>query len=324
MVSEPRKIVLTSLFVGAVAIAAYISQSGKSWLSTDEFGLERDKSSAHYSRGDTMTGSVTSGPVVGRSDSAVAIARNLQAARNSLQRNDLVAARAQLDAMRSAHRDDDQVLALQREVDARAEQAPHSLAAAHGEKPTQQGAKSARSASLPSRKTGRSHESYVATRAHSNRASSSYAKTRYAPETAVAAVSASSLSSGRASGVGAPAFASLSSSVPAEVKEVSNVTSAPAASQPIQPIQSIQPARLMSASPGSQTDVTAQAVPAPSVPQLAPAASTLLKSEGGPKTRAQVRAEIARARADGSLPAFGNPDPAGPGGAPSMTVVPRR
>src|SRR3981189_616595 len=134
MVSEPRKIVLTSLFVGAVAIAAYISQSGKSWLSTDEFGLERDNSSAHYSRGDTMTGSVTSGPVVGRSDSAVAIARNLQAARNSLQRNDLVAARAQLDAMRSAHRDDDQVLALQREVDARAEQAPHSLAAAHGEK----------------------------------------------------------------------------------------------------------------------------------------------------------------------------------------------
>jgi hypothetical protein len=33
-----------------------------------------------------------------------------------------------------------------------------------------------------------------------------------------------------------------------------------------------------------------------------------------PKTRAEVRAELARARENGSLPAFGNPDPMGPGG----------
>lgn len=44
-----------------------------------------------------------------------------------------------------------------------------------------------------------------------------------------------------------------------------------------------------------------------------------LQSDQAPKTRAQVRAELARARADGSLPRFGNPNPAGPGGVPSST-----
>ncbi|CAE6696324.1 hypothetical protein R75461_00483 [Paraburkholderia nemoris] len=322
MVVEPRKIVLTSLFVGALAIAAYISQSDKGWLPTDELGLERDNAS-HATRGDTITGSVSSGPVVARSDSAAAIAGDLQAARNSLQRNDLVSAQAQLDAVRSAHRNDDQVLALQREVEARAKQTQHAQAVVHGEKPAQRGAKSARSSATSSGKTGRSHESYVATREHSNRASSSYSKTRHAPETAVADVSAGSLSSGRTSGVGAPAGASPSSSVPAEVKVLSNVISAPAVSTPIRLIQPTEPTEPASGSPGPQAQLTPPAIPATSPPQLAPAASTLLKSESGPKTRAQVRSEIARARADGSLPTFGNPDPAGPGGAPSMTGAPR-
>ncbi|MFM0100572.1 hypothetical protein PQQ87_33600 [Paraburkholderia nemoris] len=328
MVVEPRKIVLTSLFVGAVAIAAYISQSDKSWLPTDELGLERDNAS-HATRGDTITGSVSSGPVVARSDSAAAIAGDLQAARNSLQRNDLVSAQAQLDAVRSAHRNDDQVLALQREVEARAKQTQHAQAVVHGEKPAQRGAKSARSSAPSSGKTGRSHESYVATREHSNRASSNYSKTRHAPETAVAAVgavgagSAASLPSGRTSGVGAPAGVSPSSSVPAEVKVLSNVISAPAVSTPIRLIQPTEPTEPASGSPGPQAQLTPPAIPATSPPQLAPAASTLLKSESGPKTRAQVRSEIARARADGSLPTFGNPDPAGPGGAPSMTGAAR-
>lgn len=334
MISEPRKIVLTSLFVGAVAIAAYISQVDRSWLSTDELGLERD-SASRTTRGDTITGSVSSGPVAAHSDSAAAIAGDLQAARNSLQRNDLVSAQAQLDAVRSAHRDDDQVLALQREVEARAKQTQHALAVVHGKKPTQQGTKSARSSASSSGKTGHSHESYVATREHSNRASSSDSKTRHAPETAVAAVGAGSLSSGRTSGVGAPTAASSSSSVPAEAKVLSNVINAPAVSAAIRLIQPTEPTQPTSAPPGPltpqdpqaqlipQAQLTPQAIPAPSPPQIAPAASTLLKSGSGPKTRAQVRAEIARARADGSLPTFGNPDPAGPGGAPSMTGAPR-
>ncbi|HZZ04716.1 DUF4148 domain-containing protein [Paraburkholderia sp.] len=313
MVSEPRKIVLTSFFVGAVAIAAYISQSNKSWLSADELGLERDNASTHSTRGDTMTGSVSSGPVVARSDSATAIAGDLQAARNSLQRNDLVSAQAQLDAARSAHWNDDQVLALQREVAERAEQAQHVPVATHVEGPARQGGKSARLSSLSSGKTARSHERAAVTREHSSRASSSDAKTQHARETVVAAVGTGSTSSGTALGGGAPVVASAASSGPAALKVVPNGASAPAESQPAQQTPPI------SAPPDRQADLTAQAVPAQSLPQLAPSAGTVLKSEGGPKTRAQVRAEIARARADGSLPAFGNPDPAGPGGAPSLT-----
>jgi hypothetical protein len=43
-------------------------------------------------------------------------------------------------------------------------------------------------------------------------------------------------------------------------------------------------------------------------------------STQAPKTREQVRMEVERARADGDLPRFGNPDPAGPGGAPSRVT----
>jgi len=42
-------------------------------------------------------------------------------------------------------------------------------------------------------------------------------------------------------------------------------------------------------------------------------------SNQGPKTREQVRAELARARMDGTLSRFGNPDPYGPGGTPNFT-----
>ena len=41
-------------------------------------------------------------------------------------------------------------------------------------------------------------------------------------------------------------------------------------------------------------------------------------SNQGPKTRDQVRAELARARADGTISRFGNPDPYGPGGTPNF------
>jgi hypothetical protein len=162
-----------------------------------------------------------------------------------------------------------------------------------------------RSSSPSSGKTGRAHEIHFATHEHSNRASS-YAKTRYVPE-AVVAVSAG----GTTSSTGAPGVASSSSPVSTQVKVVTNVTSAPAALPPT-PVTSAP-------SPDPHAELTAQAPPVQSAAQLAPSAGPLLKSDGGPKTRAEVRAEIARARADGSLPAFGNPDPAGPGGAPSLT-----
>ncbi len=38
-----------------------------------------------------------------------------------------------------------------------------------------------------------------------------------------------------------------------------------------------------------------------------------------PKTRKEVQDELRKARANGSLPRFGNPDPYGPGGSPSLS-----
>lgn len=42
-------------------------------------------------------------------------------------------------------------------------------------------------------------------------------------------------------------------------------------------------------------------------------------SNQGPKTREQVREELAHARMNGTIPRFGNPDPYGPGGTPNFT-----
>jgi len=42
-------------------------------------------------------------------------------------------------------------------------------------------------------------------------------------------------------------------------------------------------------------------------------------SNQAPKTREQVRAELAQARMDGTISRFGNPDPYGPGGTPNFT-----
>ena len=47
--------------------------------------------------------------------------------------------------------------------------------------------------------------------------------------------------------------------------------------------------------------------------------STTAAPANAPLSRAQVRADLARARSDGTIPRFGNPDPAGPGGMPSST-----
>jgi Domain of unknown function (DUF4148) len=52
--------------------------------------------------------------------------------------------------------------------------------------------------------------------------------------------------------------------------------------------------------------------------QVSDANPTPSASNQMPKTRAQVRAELARARMDGTISRFGNPDPYGPGGTPNF------
>jgi hypothetical protein len=50
--------------------------------------------------------------------------------------------------------------------------------------------------------------------------------------------------------------------------------------------------------------------------------STQAVSAQGPKTRAQVRAELAQARADGTISRFGNPTNSGPAGTPNYISHP--
>lgn len=332
MHSEPRKIVLTGLVVSAVAIAAYVSHAAKPWLSTDEFDTARNEAPVHQTRGDTTSGAVTSGPAAARSDAKSATgapdttATSLQAARDSLQRNDLAGAQAQLDAARSAHQDDAQVRALQREVQARADNAQHALTVDRVEKTLQPASKPARTSSSSIRH-GRSRDSRVASREATHDASSR-ARSQAALDKLVAGLDSHSAPNSRAvvnvGPVGPPADGQPSTSA-AALKAPPSAISAPVAA----PALSIQPAPQVPldvptapARPQAELNAQTTVLSAPVV-QSTSAGNAGLKTDGGPKTRAQVRAEIERARENGSLPAFGNPDPAGPGGAPSITGATR-
>ncbi|WP_460910881.1 DUF4148 domain-containing protein [Paraburkholderia jirisanensis] len=303
MINQPNKIALTGLFIGAVAIAVSFSQLGHSWLSPHKLALERDNEGAQPPRGDTRTGPVTAKPAVVPDDST-AIAGQTYAVRNSLQNNDLTTAQSQPEAARTANKGEDQVLAPPGNVQAPVAQMQPAPASARANRAAQQGPKSARTSLAGSGQTGRAYGPHAAPRGASN-PTSTYAESRRDSESAVAAGSAASTSGAKTAGSGEGISVGSLNSDSAEVK-------APA--QPVLPLPS-----------GSPSEPTARASPtsSPLASQLGATGGTLLQPESGPKTRAQVRAEIAQARADGSLPAFGNPDPAGPGGAPSLILLPR-
>ncbi len=329
MHSEPRKIVLTGLVVSAVAIAAYVSHAAKPWLSADEFDTARNEAPVHQTRGDTTSGAVISGPAAARSDATSATsatgttATSLQAARDSLQRNDLAGAQAQLDAARSAHQDDAQVRALQREVQARADNVQHATTVDRVEKTLQPASKAARTSSLSIRH-GRSRDSRVASREATHDASNR-ARSQAALDKLVAGLDSRSAPNSRTMINGGPPAVGQPSTSAAALNAPPSAISAPVAA----PALSIQPAPQapleVSAAPARpQAELNAQTtVLSAPVVQSTSAGNAVLKTDSGPKTRAQVRAEIERARENGSLPAFGNPDPAGPGGAPSITGAPR-
>ncbi|MEM5367880.1 hypothetical protein V4C53_17805 [Paraburkholderia azotifigens] len=87
--------------------------------------------------------------------------------------------------------------------------------------------------------------------------------------------------------------------------------------------------------PQMQAEAVAQTPALTEEPPAQPAASAPAIASGkpnreppvtaardAPKTRAEVRDELTRARSDGSLSRFGNPDPYGPGGVPSRDTQP--
>ncbi|WP_094782722.1 hypothetical protein [Paraburkholderia ribeironis] len=257
--------------IGALAVAAYISQSADRESSADGPGLMR---------GDVITGTVTSGPVVTRGDSA-AVAARLQAERNSWPRDDVAAARPQLDAVGTPGKIADQMIAPQDQLNAQAAV----------EKP-------ARTSSSWHAKSGHSRDSRYATREHSNHAAS-HANNRRLAETVAVGADVVGASSGNGSAANASA-----------------VTIEPDA-----PVQQSTEA-VQTAPSNARAEPVAQTISPALVAQPTLPSDTLPKSDSAPDTRAQVRAEIVRGREDGSLPAFGNPNPGWPGGASSRPVAP--
>ncbi|WCM24718.1 DUF4148 domain-containing protein [Paraburkholderia bryophila] len=316
MHGEPRKVVLSGLVVGAVAIAAYVSPAGRHWLSVDEPSVDSGGESVRHARGDIMSGAITSGPVVAGGTADAALSGGLQAARSSLQRNDLAAAQAQLDAVAATHKNDGQVAALRREVLTRAQatqQAQAQTAPQEDPKATHT------SPSLPL-KGHRSRERHYATRDYSSHASG-YATKRRGVETQAMGASGDRMAGSNVSLDESTVMTSRARPVAPTIRVGQGLSSAPAVPPLI--LQTPPAAVVEQPSPSSyQTELTAQApLQSTSLQPTAPG-GTLLKSDG-PKTREQVRDEIVRARSNGSLPAFGNPDPAGPGGAPSLVNAQR-
>jgi hypothetical protein len=322
-------VVFTGLVIGAVAIGAYayVSQSEGGWSPTDELGLARRDAPAHVARGAIVSGTVTSGAVKSRSDSAATTTERLQAARNSLLRDDVAAARAQLNAIRAARQNDDQVVELKRQLQEQADKEQRALAmsqVAETARPVEKAARASPSAPV---KSAHSRENRLAARQHASRASS-YARNQGAAETATTLAGGYSAQSGSVSAASALPRVSQQAFTPPVMNVVENtavtlntsvVPIAPHGSTPLQ-----QPEETgQSALSKPQTEQTSQAIASPPLVQTMPFGGVVPKLDSGPKSRAQVRAEIVRAREDGSLPAFGNPDPAGPGGAPSLTGAPR-
>ncbi len=200
-------------------------------------------------------------------------ARILQAVRDSLQRNDLQSAEVLLRAARALDINNRQALALQHELDARMTQSASPSTAVKG------AVTPLRADSLPVKRTSR-----TATRTPDKRE-------RAAIHTRKASNTHEELNTSRITPVETAAPITEAAEKPKSmVESVPEAAHAPA--PVIVPPPVVQP--------------TAQ-------PVARPAPAPMVESSPGPKSREEVRAELYRARTDGSLPRFGNPDPAGPG-----------
>jgi len=292
MMSNPKRTFLAGLLLGAVVIGASVMRSGEDKLSGARSGSERD--------GASISGELDNGPVeTRRSNPASAsghaddISHILQAIRDSLKRNDLASAKVLLGAVQTLHKDDSRALTLQKELQAREEKVDPVPPVVPLDNP-RNAAKSTRSATRLPARSERSHERASPVRDHT-------------------------ISTSRRSRiVDAPQIQAPSDNgIDAEgARPALGTGRADSSSREVAPTVAPTVAPIVTSTPPRPAPPTEQVLP-PAQP-VAPKA-LLLQSAQGPKTRAQVRAELDRARMDGSLPRFGNPDPAGPGGVPSST-----
>jgi hypothetical protein len=297
MMSNPKRTLLAGLLLGALVIGASVMRSGEDKLSGARSGSERD--------GASISGELDNGPVeTQRSKPASAsshsddISHILQAIRDSLKRNDLTSAKVLLGAVQALHKDDSRALTLQKELQAREEKVDPVLRVAPPDNPRNT-AKSTRSTTRLPARAGRSHESASSGREHTI---STSRRSRIMDAPQIKAPSNSGIDAEAAS----PALGT--GRTDSSSREVS-----PTVGPTIAPTVASTPPRPALTRP---TPFVEEVLPP--VQPVAPR-PPLVQSAQGPKTRAQVRAELDRARTDGSLPRFGNPDPAGPGGVPSTS-----
>jgi hypothetical protein len=274
MISIPKRLLLAGVLVSALAMTVGAVWSGRDELAGDHFGVGRDNASASGAPDNNSAGSMGSGTVSADGSSDAGVAPTLQAIRNSLERNDLASARLLLNELLALHQDNEQALALQKDLQAREQKTHDAPPAEHADRSSRTW-EPTRSALRPSARPDRQRT--ISTPHHSRGGSASQE------------IDATN------HGVNVDATGPVSAN---------GETAAPT------PAVASPPARPQSIPLQRPSAPIVEAKPEPMLAESVPA----------PKTRAQVRAELERARTDGSLPRFGNPDPAGPGGSHGFVV----
>jgi hypothetical protein len=283
MLSTPKRTVLAGLLVGALVIGASVMRSGEDTLS------ERDGASVSGELDNSQTEARGTNPdsTSGRSDDVTHI---LQAVRDSLRRNDLASAKVLLGAVQTLHKDDSRALTLEKELQAREGKVDTGPPVMAPDKPPNT-SKPGRFASRPSAKSDRTRDSASPAREHTV-GMSRHSRVTGRPQVRTPSDNGVSVDANSpAPEIGVTDSTSLEAS-PTVASTPTRPTSARATPPVEEALRSVQP-------------VNSKPLP--------------VQSDQTPKTREQVRSELYRARANGALPRFGNPDPAGPGGMPSST-----
>jgi Domain of unknown function (DUF4148) len=296
MTNHPRRLLLAGLLVGGLGIAGYAVRSGNGEFPSAFSGFGGHDASIATALDAPSSKASGSGSVAPDGISDNAVEQILQAIRDSLQRNDLASARSLLNAVQVFGKDDKQVLSLQKDLQARekkSDDAPRVPEPEPGAAP-----EPAQLVSGPIAKSERVRGSSSSVR---ERATTKVHHSRGGHVPQDKAVTSRPMDVDAAS-TGSLKDETTQSPVTAAASLPSDPPVKPAIPSPVAP-----PAQ---SAPDTQKATIQTAQP----PQPRPI-STL--TEQGPKTRAQVRAELERARDSGELPRFGNPDPAGPGRTPS-------
>ncbi|WP_109480399.1 DUF4148 domain-containing protein [Paraburkholderia sp. C35] len=300
MLSESnRMFVAGGLLIGTLVLGALGLQFGNRLSSAKEADARVDSALSSTAR-----------PVMPDASSDdrrnAGIARVLQAVHDSLQRGDLASAHLLLDAVLTMRSDEPQALLLKKELAAREEKARNdkdrvALASVPDDRNATPPAQHAKAAV----KTTPTHARAVPSR-RVNQVPSTRAVTTN--DTTPSVDLRSNATTGNATTT-APA-----------------VVNTPLLQPHVQPPETASAAPLQTAA--APTVPSAQTATPPSSSSSEPASRessappVFAATGGGPKTRAEVRDELNRARSNGTMSRFGNPDPYGPGGAPSHSDQP--